>query len=316
MLAIALELAAENPAYEDIASKFFEHFVHITHAMNDLGGEGIELWDEEDGFYYDVLHLPDNQHLQLKVRSMVGLIPLFGVLTLEPEMIDRLPGFKRRMQWFLDHHLEFPEHLDSVEVPGRGTRRLLSLVRRDRLQRVLARMLDESEFLSPGGVRALSKFHAEHPYVFRTRDREYRVAYEPAESRDGDFGGNSNWRGPVWFPVNYLLIEALQRFHYFYGDTFKVECPTGSGRMENLWSVAHDLSRRLIALFLPDSDGHRPLHDRSERFRTDPHWKDLVLFPEYFHGDTGAGLGAGHQTGWTALVAKLIEQCGGDAGGS
>jgi len=308
MLAIALELAAENPAYEDVASKFFEHFVYISKAMNELGN-GLTLWDEEDGFYYDVLHMPGDVR-QLKVRSMVGLIPLFAVETLEPEIVDRLPGFRRRMQWFIDNRPEFRGHVTTTFGPGGGVRRLLSIVRRPQLLRVLGYMLDREEFFSPYGIRALSRWHRDHPYVLSVDGTEHRVDYEPAESRTGLFGGNSNWRGPVWFPVNYLLIESLQKFHHFYGDDLKVECPTGSSRLLNLWEVAGELSRGLTRLFLRGPDGRRPIYGGRDRFQEDPHWKDLVLFHEYFDGDDGNGIGASHQTGWTGLVAKLIEQSG------
>jgi hypothetical protein len=310
MLAIALELAKEDPAYEDVASKFFEHFVHIAHAMNDMGTYGRSLWDEEDGFYYDVLHLPNGEEHFLKIRSMVGLIPLFAVETLEPEMIDRLPGFKRRMQWFIDNHQDMPEHIETTQRSARGVRRLLSLVNRRQLKRVLARMLDESEFLSDFGVRALSRYHKDHPYEVQVNDHISRVEYEPAESATGLFGGNSNWRGPIWFPVNYLLIESLQKFHHYYGEDFKVECPAGSGKEADLWQVAGEISHRLVHIFLRGKDGRRPASGGAEIFNTDPHWKDLILFYEFFHGDNGAGIGASHQTGWTGLVAKLIEQSG------
>ena len=304
MLAIALELAKEDPAYEDVASKFFEHFVYIAHAMNTL-----DLWDEVDGFYYDVLRT-DGAACRLKVRSMVGLIPLFAVETLEPEVVERLHGFKRRMQWFIDNHPEFREHVETATKPGVGPRRLLAIVPRERLPRVLGYMLDEAEFFSPHGIRAVSRFHKDHPYVLSLNGTEHRVDYEPAESTGGLFGGNSNWRGPVWFPVNYLLIESLQRCHHFYGDGMKVPCPTGSGRMLNLWEVAAELSRRLARIFLRGRDGRRPVYGGTEKFQRDPHWRDLILFHEYFHGDTGAGIGASHQTGWTGLVAKLLQQSG------
>ena len=309
MLAIALELARENSAYEDVASKFFEHFVYICRAMNDIGGEGIELWDTKDGFYYDVLHHRDGQAFPLKVRSMVGLIPLFAVETLDPTIVDNLPGFKRRMQWFIENRPELSERLET-ESTDRGPRRFLSLVNRHRLKRVLRYMLDENEFFSSYGIRAISRFHREHPYTLKVNGMEYRVDYEPAESSTGLFGGNSNWRGPVWFPVNFLLLESLQKFHYFLGDSYKVECPTGSGRMRNLWDVAGEISQRLTRIFLRDKDGHRPVFGGTEKFQTDPYWRDLIPFHEYFHGDNGAGIGAGHQTGWTALVAKLIQQYG------
>src|SRR6202790_2600437 len=310
MMAIALELAKEDPAYEDVASKFFEHFVNIAHAMNDMGSGGRSLWDDADGFYYDVLQLPNGEEHFMKIRSMVGLIPLFAVETLEPEIVDSLPGFKRRMQWFIDNHPDVPEHIEMTQRSARGVRRLLSLVRRGQLKRVLERMLDESEFLSPYGVRALSRFHADHPYEVFVNGHVSRVDYEPGESTTGLFGGNSNWRGPIWFPVNYLLIESLQKFHHYYGEDFKVECPTGSGSETDLWQVAAEMSRRLIRIFLRGEDGRRPVAGGVELFQSDPHWKDLVLFYEYFHGDNGAGIGANHQTGWTGLVAKLIEQSG------
>ena len=310
MLAIALELAKEDPAYEDVASKFFEHFVNIAHAMNDMGSGGRSLWDEADGFYYDVLQLPSGEEHFLKIRSMVGLIPLFAVETLEPEIIDRLPGFKRRMQWFMDNHADVPEHIESTERSARGVRRLLSLVNRKQLRRVLSRMLDETEFLSPHGVRALSRYHLDHPYEVTVNGHVNRVQYEPAESTTGLFGGNSNWRGPVWFPVNYLLIESLQKFHHYFGEDFKVECPTRSAKEYDLWQVAAEISRRLVRIFARGDDGRRPVYGGTEIFQKDPHWKDLILFYEFFHGDNGAGIGASHQTGWTGLVAKLIEQSG------
>ena len=309
MLAIALELARENRAYEDVASKFFEHFVYICRAMNNIGGEKIELWDKEDGFFYDVLHLPDGRTFHMKVRSLVGLIPLFAVETLDPELIDQLPRFKHRMQWFLENRPDFSAHVEARSTDA-GVRRFLSLVNRHRLKQVLRHMLDEKEFLSSFGVRALSRYHKDHPYILSAMGMEYRVDYEPAESSTGLFGGNSNWRGPIWFPVNYLLIESLQKFHYFLGDTYKVEYPTGSGRQATLAEVAAGLSRRLTRIFLRDKDGRRAVFGGTEKFQQDPHWRDLVPFYEYFHGDLGAGVGASHQTGWTGLVAKLIQQSG------
>jgi hypothetical protein len=309
MLAIALELAEEDPAYEDVASKFFEHFVYIAHAMNDIAGEGIELWNAADGFYYDVLHFEDGRVEPLKVRSLVGLIPLFAVETLEADVLTRLPSFARRMMWFLTHHDELRNHVVREDGAG-GTRWLLSLVNGERLTRVLRYLLDEDEFLSLHGVRALSRVHLAHPYVLTVDGSEHRVAYEPGESSSGLFGGNSNWRGPIWFPVNFLLIESLQKFDWFYRERFHAECPTGSGKRLSLWDVATELSRRLIRIFLRDLDGHRPVHGTDSRFHTDPHWRDLVLFHEYFHGDNGRGIGASHQTGWTGLVAKLLQQSG------
>ena len=310
MLAIALELAKEDPAYEDVASKFFEHFVYIARAMNDIGVNGFSLWDDEDGFYYDVLHLPSGEDHFMKIRSIVGLIPLYAVETLEPEIVDRLPGFKRRMQWFIDNHPDVPEHIEMTQRSARGVRRLLSLANHKQLKRVLSRMLDETEFLSPHGVRALSRYHLDHPYEVWVNGMENRVDYEPAESTTGLFGGNSNWRGPVWMPMNYLLIESLQKFHHYYGEDFKVAYPSRSNKECDLWQVASELSRRLVRIFLRGKDGRRPVAGGLDVFQNDPHWRDLILFHEYFHGDNGAGLGANHQTGWTGLVAKLLEQSG------
>ena len=308
MLAIAIELARDNHAYEDVASKFFEHFVYIADATDNLGGHS--LWNAEDGFFYDVLHLPDGSRRPLKIRSMVGLIPLFAVETLEQDVLDRLPGFKRRMQWFIDNHPEFRQHVDRIERPHGGSRWLLSITTREQLPRVLRSMLDETEFLSAYGIRALSRFHLTHPFRMTVHGTEHYVSYEPAESSTGVFGGNSNWRGPIWFPVNYLLIESLQKLHYFYGDGFCVPFPTGTERLMNLWEVAAELSRRLTRIFLRNPQGYRPVYGATSMFQEDPHWRDLLLFYEYFHGDNGAGLGASHQTGWTALVAKLLQQSG------
>jgi hypothetical protein len=308
MLAIAMELAGEDPAYEDVASKFWEHFLYIADAINVVGGRG--LWNDEDGFYYDVVATPDGAHFPLKVRSMVGLIPLFAVETLEPAIYDKLEGFKRRLEWFLEHRPDLTHNVASMHTPGAGDRRLMSIVDSDQLRRILRIMLDEREFLSPYGVRALSLVHREHPYILRANGMEYRVDYEPAESTTGLFGGNSNWRGPVWFPVNLLLIESLQRFHHYFGDDFKVECPTGSGNLMTLWEVAAELSRRVTRIFLKGPDDRRPVHGGNRLYHEDPNWRDLVLFYEYFHGDNGSGLGASHQTGWTGIVAKLLQQSG------
>jgi len=310
LLAIAMELARTDPAYEDVASKFWEHFLNIAHAMNHLGHDGAGLWDEGDGFFYDVLHLPNGAHVPMKVRSMVGLVPLFAVETLEPKLVDRLPGFKRRLEWFIDHRPDLTANVACMRTTGMEERRLLSIVDRESLRRVLKIMLDENEFLSPYGIRAVSRYHAEHPYSFSVNGTQYRVAYEPGESTTGLFGGNSNWRGPIWFPVNYLLIESLQKFHHYLGDDYRVECPTGSGQMMTLWEVAAEISRRLTRIFLQGPEGRRAVHGGDERYRADPHWQDLVLFYEYFHGDSGAGVGASHQTGWTGLVAKLLQQNG------
>ena len=315
MLFIALELASEDPAYEDVASKFFEHYVAISDAMNSLGGDG--LWDEQDGFYYDQLHV-DHQRKSLRIRSMVGIIPLFVCGILEDEVLDRLPGFRKRLQWFLDNRPDLAHHIvsgsftrgprTSAHGDGKPTQgRLLSLASRERLVRTLRYVLDESEFLSPHGVRSLSRFHAEHPFVLDAMGTRYSVEYAPGESVSGLFGGNSNWRGPVWLPLNYLLIESLERYHLFYGSELTVECPTGSGCYMTLDEVARELERRLATIFLPDSSGARPVHGGDDRYARDPHWKDLVLFYEYFHGDTGRGVGASHQTGWTSLVVRFIE---------
>jgi len=313
LMRIALELAIHNRVYEDIASKFFEHFLYIAQAMTNIGGEGLGLWDETDEFYYDVLH-PDRDDLRqhgefipLKIRSMVGLIPLFAVETLEPELLERLPDFARRLEWFLSHQPGLAQLVSRWNEPGRGERRLLSLLRGHRMKCLLRRMLDETEFLSPYGVRALSRHHRDHPYVFECSGQTLTVAYEPGESASGLFGGNSNWRGPVWLPVNYLLIESLQKFHHYYGDDFKIECPTGSGSFVTINDVADELARRLTHLFLRNGEGRRPIYGACERHQADPHFRDHILFHEYFHGDTGAGLGASHQTGWTGLVAKLLQ---------
>ena len=313
MLAMALELASEDPAYEDVASKFFEHFVAITDAMNSLGGSG--LWDEQDGFYYDLLHV-DGQHVPLRVRSLVGLVPLFACEIIEDEVIAKLPGFRKRMDWFLRNRPDLGRHIaymaGSSEKVGDGhAHRLLALPSRERLIRVLRYLLDETEFLSPYGIRSVSRVHRDHPFVLRFGVEEFRVDYAPGESTTGLFGGNSNWRGPVWFPMNFLLIEALERYHHFYGDSLTVECPVGSGVMMNLAEVARELSARLTRLFIPDASGHRPCHGGDPRYAADPHWRDLVLFHEYFHGDDGRGVGASHQTGWTALVARCLDSLAG-----
>ncbi len=318
MLAIALELAKDNSAYEDIASKFFEHFLYIADAMNRMGEARTGLWDEEDGFYYDLLHLPDQSDVLLKVRSLVGLVPLFAVETLETETLQQLPGFKKRMEWFINNRPDLRQNVACMESPGIGAKRLLAICykppgggeQQNKLRRILHTMLDENEFLSPYGIRSVSKYHQEHPYCLKLDGEEYNIDYEPAESTNAMFGGNSNWRGPIWFPINYLIIESLQKFHYYLGDDFKIDFPTGSGQEMNLWEVAQELSKRLTRIFLEDESGRRPVYGDLEKFQTDADWRDLILFHEYFHGDNGAGLGANHQTGWTGLVAKLIQQCG------
>jgi Glycosyl hydrolase family 63 C-terminal domain len=310
MLAIALELAKEDRVYEDVASKFYEHFVYISDAMNNLGNDNTELWSERDGFYYDVLHLPNERNIPLRLRSLVGLIPLFAVETIEEEWYEKLPDFKRRTEWFLENRPDLTDDISCLQGKGRENRMLLALVSKERLTRVLRIMLSEAEFLSDYGIRALSRFHKNNPYILNLEGTEYRVEYEPAESRSGMFGGNSNWRGPIWFPMNFLLIESLQKFDFYYGEDFKVEFPTGSGVMMTLWEVSQELGKRLSNIFLRDEDGIRAVHGSVEKFQTDAHWRDYILFYEYFHGDKGTGLGASHQTGWTGLIGKLLQQIG------
>jgi hypothetical protein len=310
MLEIAIELTAHDPMYEDMALKFAEHFIWIARAMNQTGPEG--MWDEEDGFYYDVLRLPDGSARRLKVRSMVGLLPLCATTVIEPWQRERVP---RVVKILNERYQRMPELRESIHPTGPGhlgyaERGMAALVNPDRLRRILTRMLDENEFFSPYGIRALSRFHEEHPFVVNVEGQEYRVNYLPAESDTGMFGGNSNWRGPIWMPVNALLIRALLSFYLYYGDNFKIECPTGSGKLMNLFEVAREIANRLTRIFLRDQSGRRPVYGGSEKFQTDPQWRDYILFYEYFHGDNGAGLGASHQTGWTGVVAKLIELFG------
>jgi hypothetical protein len=310
LLAIALALAVEEPSYEDVASKFWEHFIYIANAMSHRGDDGVGLWNEEDGFFYDVLRLPDGGQFPIKIRSMVGLIPLFAVETLEPEVLDKFPDFKRRLEWFIDNRPDLTASVACMRTQGMEERRLLAIADPEKLRSILKFMLDEREFLSPYGIRALSQFHRDHPYKLSVQGMEHRVDYEPGESSTGLFGGNSNWRGPIWFPCNYLLVESLQKFHYYLGNDFKVEFPTGSGKLMTLWEVAGELSRRMTSIFLRDGSSRRPVFGNLEKFQTDPHWRDLVLFHEYFHGDSGAGIGASHQTGWTGVVTKLMQQSG------
>ena len=306
MLSIALELSVENPGYEDIASKFFEHFVAIADAMNTLGGHG--LWDEEDGFYYDQLQT-QGAMVPLKIRSMVGLIPLFAVEILEEDVIHRLSGFRNRLHWFLRNRGDLYQQVALMETGGEGDHRhrLLAIPSKDRLARVMRRLLDEGQFLSPHGIRSLSKEYEQHPFVLKIDGDTRTVNYDPGESTTNLFGGNSNWRGPIWFPVNYLMVEALERYHHFYGDDFKVECPVGSGKWLNLQEVSRELNRRLCSLYLPDNKGYAPWMGSKKQFTEDPHWKDLYCFNEYFHADTGRGCGADHQTGWTALIARCMQ---------
>jgi hypothetical protein len=313
LLKIALELAREDPVYQDTASKFFEHFLRIARAMTDDYRGGLSLWNKDDGFFYDALHMPDGGVIPLKVRSLVGLMPLLAVETLEHDLVESLPVFKRRLNWFFENRIYLRDGGDvaCVKAPGENSRRLLSIVNRDHLVKVLKHMLDENEFLSEFGIRSVSKYHREKPYTFPVAGQAHTISYQPAESESGLFGGNSNWRGPIWFPINYLLIESLQKFNHYYGDSLKVQCPTGSGRMMTLGEVAAEISRRLIKLFLRNDQGERPIYGGLRVFQDDPHWRDYILFNEYFHGDNGAGLGASHQTGWTGVVAKLIQQSGG-----
>jgi hypothetical protein len=307
MLSIALELALTNPAYEDIASKFLEHTVEIVDAMNDVGDGG--LWDEADGFYYDQLLIEGRRKVPLRVRSMVGLLPLFGVEILEQDTIDRLPGFKKRLKWFVKNRFDLAQNISYLEKrTGNGThaRRLLAIPTRERLLRVLKYVLDEKEFLSPYGIRSLSRVYGDAPYTLALDGDDYCIGYEPGESQTGMFGGNSNWRGPVWLPMNYLLIEALERYHHFWGDELRVEFPTGSGTLMNLSQVAHEIARRITRLFLPAQNGERPCFGGDPRYAGDPHWRDHLLFHEHFCGETGRGLGASHQTGWTALITRCM----------
>jgi len=310
MLAIALELAQEDHAYEDVATKFFEHFIYISDAMNKLGNKDTELWNERDGFYYDALHLPNDENIPLRIRSMVGLIPLFAVETLEENWLDKFPNFKRRTEWFLENRPELLDDISCLQATGDEKRRLLSLVNPERLKRVLRVMLSENEFLSEYGIRALSRYHKTNPYKFEAGGQTYTVEYEPGESKSGMFGGNSNWRGPIWFPMNYLIIESLQKFDHYFGEDFKVEFPTGSERMLTLWEVSQELEKRLTNIFLKDAEGRRAVFGNDEKFQSDEHFKDYPLFYEYFNGDNGSGLGASHQTGWTGLIGKILKQIG------
>ena len=305
MLEIAVELAMTDPDYADMALKFIEHFLWIASAMAHLG-QDTGMWDEEDGFFYDVLRLPDGQAQRLKVRSMVGLLPLCAATTFEGELMAKYPEIAERFQWFLAARPELYAAIHDPTKPGIAGRRLASILDETKLRRVLAKMLDENEFLSPYGIRSLSRYHADHPYVIQAGGQEYRVSYLPAESDTGMFGGNSNWRGPIWMPVNALIIRALLQYYLYYGDDFTVECPTGSGRQMTLYQVAEEIARRLGNIFLKDQDGRRPVYGGTEKFQEDPHWRDCLLFYEYFHGDNGAGLGASHQTGWTGVIARTM----------
>jgi hypothetical protein len=307
LMRIAIELATNNPVYQDIATKFFEHFLQIAETISGKGDKALGLWDDEDEFYYDVVNLPDGRRIPLKVRSIVGLIPLLAVETLDTKLLEKVPEFRRRLKWYLEHRPDLCRLVSHWELPGVGQRRLLSLLRGHRMKCLLQRMLDETEFLSAYGVRAVSRYHRDHPYVFDMDGQSFTIDYEPGESTSGMFGGNSNWRGPIWFPINYLLIESLQKFHHYYGDDFKIECPTNSGRHVTILEVAQELTRRLSRIFLRDANGRRAVFGQYEKFQTDPHFSDYVPFHEYLHGETGRGLGASHQTGWTGLIAKLLQ---------
>lgn len=314
LMRIALELAIENPVYEDIASKFFEHFLHIADAITNIGDCDIALWDDKDQFFYDELRLPDGKLIPLRVRSMVGIIPLFAVEVLDASFLKKFPGFKKRLDWFLNSRPELNRLVPQWNAPGKQGRHLFALISEDKMQPILNRLLDEAEFLSNYGIRSLSKYHKENPYVFECNDINVTVEYEPAESKSRLFGGNSNWRGPIWFPMNFLIIESLQKFHHYYGDEFKVECPKGSSNMLTLNEVADFLSQRLFKIFSSEfepskaktSEKNRAVYGHRPRFNKDPHFRDFILFYEYFDGDTGRGVGASHQTGWTALIAKLL----------
>lgn len=307
MLQIALELALHDPSYQGMACKFFEHFLWINAAMDRVGDRADELWDEADGFFYDVLRLPDGRAARLKVRSLVGLLSVAASAVVSPQVADQLPDFMERVVWFARNRPELTARIPTLGQPGVDGRRLLAVLDEGKLRRVLLRMLDEEEFLGPYGIRSISRYHWEHPYVVHVGGTEYRVDYMPAESNSGLFGGNSNWRGPVWFPMNYMLLRGLANLHAYYGDEFTVECPTGSGQQMTLWGVSQEIARRLGNIFLRDVHGKRAVYGGPGKFQTDPHWRDYVLFYEYFHGDNGAGVGASHQTGWTGLIAHLIQ---------
>jgi hypothetical protein len=310
MLELALAVAEHDPTYEDLVLKFVEHFFWIAAAVDPMGDHPDELWDEEDGFFYDVLRRPDGTGQRLKVRSLVGLLPICAVTVIEPEILGRYPRLTGRIREYLDRNHDLLTTVADPQVPGANGRRILALVNEDKLRRILTRVLDEERFFGPHGIRSLSRWHLEHPYRLDVEGTVYEVQYEPAESTTGMFGGNSNWRGPVWMPINLLVVRALLQHYRYYGDSFKIECPTGSGVMMTLFEVAQELSRRLVSTFLRGPDGTRPVYGGARLFQEDPHWRDLILFYEYFHGDNGAGLGASHQTGWTGVVARLIQGLG------
>ena len=306
MIEISLELAMSDPSFSEMAIKFIEHSMWISSAMDSLG-DGTGMWDEEDGFFYDVLRLPDGQAQRLKVRSMVGLLPLCAATVLEAEQCDKHPQIQERFQWFLKARPELCKSIHDPRQIGVAGRRLSSVLNETRLRRVLTTMLDEDEFLSPCGLRSISRFHADHPYVISAGGQVHSVSYLPAESDSGMFGGNSNWRGPIWMPVNVLIIRALLQYYSYYGNEFMVECPTGSGQYMNLYQVAEEIACRLASIFLKDHEGRRPVYGGIEKFQENQHWRDCLQFHEYFHGDNGAGLGASHQTGWTGAIAKMMQ---------
>lgn len=308
MLRIALDLSTEFPVYQDMAIKFFEHFLYISGAMNGIGDNNVDLWDEEDNFYYDVMHTPDMPNQRMKVRSMVGLIPLFAIEILKSEVYNKLPEFRERLEFFLKERPRLASLVSRWEKQGKGERRLLSILRGFRMKKLLERMLDSNEFLSEYGIRALSKYHKKNPYKMEVEGHKLEVAYLPGESDSSFFGGNSNWRGPVWFPVNYLILESMLKYYYYYGEDYKVEFPIGSGENHTLLEVTQEICMRLMKLFMKDEKGNRPVYGDNKKLQTDPHFKDYILFYEYFHGDTGVGLGASHQTGWTGLIAEMIHR--------
>jgi hypothetical protein len=309
MLEMALILCEYDPMYEEIAFKFVQHFMWISYAMDRIGEHHDEMWDEQDGFFYDLLRLPNGQAMRLKIRSLVGLLPLCASTVFEADVATRHPRLVEMITLFRKRHPELFSHVAPTDAGfiGYKERRLLAILNKKKLERVLAYLLDENEFLGPYGIRSLSRYHLEHPFVFHVAGQEYKVQYLPAESNTGMFGGNSNWRGPVWMPVNALIVRALMNLYHFYGDEFKVECPTGSGRYMTLFEVAQEIVCRLAGTFLRDANGRRPVYGGTTKFQQDPHWRDLILFYEYFHGDNGAGLGASHQTGWTGLIASLLD---------
>jgi hypothetical protein len=313
MLSTALLLAGQNPAYEDLASKFWEHYIYIANAINSQHDSQKSLWDEVDGFFYDYVISKGFERLPVRARTMVGFVPIFGASTVPADTFDHYPDFQRRRQWFIQHRPDLVESVGPMVVPGPNNNLLLGLVRPDQLRRMLTYMLDENEFFSFYGIRSVSRYHRDHPLVFNLEDQEYRLDYEPGESTTSLFGGNSNWRGPIWFPVNFLILFSLRQYHLYYGDEFQVECPTGSGQMKTLNQIAQELAQRLAKIFLRDKEGNRPVFGSCQLFNRDPNWRDLIPFHEYFDGDSGRGCGASHQTGWTGLIAEILINTGENA---